>query len=166
LRAVVVIQPPGLGGTPSTVHRFGRDRERIGDRVLGLIERGRAPTHFSSVDGGELMRVEAHADGAPRKPRTSTGHMQASDPLRAHSKASSRSVASITVKPPICSFASAYGPSVIDISPSAPRTTVADAASVRAPKKTHAPGCLHLLLHGRDARHDHLGAFGFRQSPQ
>jgi hypothetical protein len=43
----------------------GGDRERIGDRVLGLIdvaqdphERGRAPADFSSVDGGELVRVE------------------------------------------------------------------------------------------------------------
>jgi hypothetical protein len=43
------------------------------------------------------------------------------------------------VNPPICSLASAYGPSVIDTSPPAARTTVAEEASVRAPKKTHAP---------------------------
>jgi hypothetical protein len=47
------------------------------------------------------------------------------------------------VNPPICSLASAYGPSVIDTSPPPARTTVADRASVRVAKKTHAPAAFN-----------------------
>ena len=38
LRAVVVIQPPGLGGRPSRGHLRKRDSERFLDRVLGDVD--------------------------------------------------------------------------------------------------------------------------------
>ena len=38
LRAVVVIQPPGFGGTPVDRPPLGGDRERLRDRVLGEVD--------------------------------------------------------------------------------------------------------------------------------
>jgi hypothetical protein len=50
--------------------------------------------------------------------RTSTGARQATAALRPHASASSRSAASSTQKPPMCSLVSRYGPSVMSTLPS------------------------------------------------
>ncbi len=43
------------------------------------------------------------------------------------------------MNPPMCSLPSANGPSVVSMSPSRNRTTVAVLAECRPPPKTHAP---------------------------
>src|SRR5205823_7004379 len=118
---------------------LGRDGEGFGHRVLGEIDvaedtdqRGGAPAGFSAEDG-----IEGFIH--PSAGRTSTGPSQAAAALPAHASAASRSGASIIQKPPICSFVSAYGPSVIDTSPPVDRTTVAEDAGWSPAPNTQAP---------------------------
>lgn len=91
------------------------DGERFRDRILGQIDvaedadqRGRAATGFPPEDRFELV---TH----PSAGRTSIGRSHAAVHLPAHSRAASRSGTSMIQKPPICSFVSAKGPSVIEI---------------------------------------------------
>ena len=67
------------------------------------------------------------------------GAAQASVALAAHASAASRSPALITQNPPMCSLPSANGPSVISLSPSWTRTTVAVLGGWSPPANTHAP---------------------------
>ena len=64
---------------------------------------------------------------------------QALEPRAARASASSRSAASITQKPPICSLASLYGPSVVTGSFPVPSTTVAVFGECRPPANTQLP---------------------------
>src|ERR1035438_548363 len=82
-------------------------RERFRHRVLGEVDvaedadqRGGAAAGFAPED--LLQRV-----GHPWAGRTSTGPSQAAAALPAHSRALSRSAASMIQKPPICSLVSA-----------------------------------------------------------
>ena len=106
LRAVVVIQPPGLGGTPVTGHRSAAmanasatassarsmsPRTRISVAVQRPASRRKTASRSSlTLERADLDR--ALAGGRAR---------------RAQSSAASRSGASMIQKPPICSFDSA-----------------------------------------------------------
>src|SRR5439155_10234622 len=107
-------------------------------RVLGEVDvaedadqRGGAAAGLTMKDVGEVRHQFVG--------RTSMGRSQAVAALAAQSRAASRSAASITQKPPICSLVSAKGPSVIETSPPAVRTTVADDAGRRPAWNTQAP---------------------------
>ena len=90
---------------------LGRDRERLGHRVLGEVDvaedtdqRRGAAAGLAPEDGGQVL---AHRVVQPWIGRTSMGRSHAAAALPAHSRAASRSGTSITQKPPICSFDSA-----------------------------------------------------------
>ncbi len=125
LPAVVVSQPPGFGGVPSTGHfsRATRSASLAASSATSMSPKRRtseATTRpYSSrkirsiADGGDrlgLRRLERpDLDLAPRRPWS---------PPSAHLSAASRSGASMTQKPPRYSLDSAYGPSVtIGLSP-------------------------------------------------
>ena len=61
------------------------------------------------------------------------------------------------------SLASTNGPSVISVSPSPWRTTVAVSAKCRPAEKTHAPACLHLGVEPVDVVHDRPEGLGVRR---
>jgi hypothetical protein len=65
--------------------------------------------------------------------------MQAADAFSAQARAASRSSHLSTQNPPMCSFASANGPSVVVVRPSATLTTVETSGVSRPPPNTHAP---------------------------
>ena len=72
-----------------------------------------------NVGGGEGVGAGLGARGrVSENGRTSTGARQAMAAFRPHSSASSRVAASSTQKPPMCSLASIYGPSVTRTVPS------------------------------------------------
>ncbi len=70
-RAVVVSQPPGLGGTPVAGHCSRRDHERLLDHLLGDVDvaeetdqGGDDPTGFLPEDPFELVGVESRQRAA------------------------------------------------------------------------------------------------------
>src|SRR5206468_8752517 len=109
---------------------------------------GHGPAELSTKGALDQARVHRgrirhggrrQASGRSWNGRTSTAPRQAADPLRAHSRAASRSGTSMIQKPPTCSLVSANGPSVVRTSPSLTRTTVAVSAGCSPLAKTHAP---------------------------
>ena len=117
LRAVVRIQPPGLGGLPATGQRSAATtnaswtassarsmspKRRI--RVATTLPRSSRKMRSSAVDA---TVTAAQPSGSSWKGRTSTSPRQASAPFLAHASASSRSLAWMTQKPPRNSLVSA-----------------------------------------------------------
>ena len=150
LRAVVVIQPPGFGGSPVSGHRSlaTRNASWTISSAMSMSPKRRTRVATTLPDSSRKIRSRSVARRPARSVRTRArlgtgaprpGPMQAAEPLAAHASAASRSGASMIQKPPSCSFVSANGPSVMSGSPSVARTTVADAGSCRPPAKTQAP---------------------------
>src|SRR5207248_867498 len=110
--------------------------ERLLDRLLGQIDvtemagqdghRAAVLLAEDTIDlrGGQLRHGRCQRLAPSRTGRTSIGSVVACASLRPHSSATSRSGASMTVNPPMCSLPSAKGPSVISGWPSLTRTTV------------------------------------------
>ena len=67
--AVVVSQPPGLGGTPSAGHRSDGGRERLGRRLLGDVEVAEAPGQ-----GGDHPRPLLVVGAGDRLPNVDRAH--------------------------------------------------------------------------------------------
>ena len=96
-----------VGRYPGLRPPLRRDGECLGHGVLGEVDvaedadqGGRASAGFAPEDLVERV-------GHPWAGRTSTGPSHAAAALAAHSRAASRSTASIIQNPPICSFVSA-----------------------------------------------------------
>jgi hypothetical protein len=124
-----------------------RPRERVLNRLLGDVdvtehahEHGDRATVLLAEDTLDLLLHQSWNG------RTSTGSVVASASRRPHSSAASRSGARTIVKPPMCSFPSANGPSVVSTSPSRGRRTVAVLGGCRPPANTHAPAALSSWL--------------------
>ena len=104
LRAVVMIQPAGLGGAPSPGQRCEGGRERVGDRVLGQVdvaqhadENRDGPAVLGAEDRGDLLRCHRRQKGGTSlNGRTSIGSVVAAAALRPQLSAASRSGAVIT----------------------------------------------------------------------
>ncbi len=112
----------GAGRQPALRPSFEGDDEGVLDRLLGEIDvaeeadqAGHRSPGFGTEDALDVDR--AQDSGSSWKGRTSTGPAQAALPSAAHLRAASRSAASMTQKPPICSLASGKGPSVMVASP-------------------------------------------------
>ena len=121
----------GGGQPPTRVGRYAADRPplaRDGECLLGHVlgdvdvaeesdQGGDDPTNSSrkmrSRSGAPSAGTVGQASVSSWKGRTSTGPMQAAQPLAAHSSAASRSGAWMTQNPPSCSLVSANGPSVV-----------------------------------------------------
>ena len=107
LRAVVVIQPPGLGGIPVFGHcsaaMANASATASSARSMSPRTRIRVAVQRPASRAEDLVERVGH----PCAGRTSTGPSQAAAALPAHSRAASRSVASMIQKPPICSLVSA-----------------------------------------------------------
>src|SRR6185312_6363372 len=120
------------GGRPSS----RRLDEGILDALLGQVDVSEHPDE--DCDGAPVVlpehaldaglvdaRRHAHPPASFRNGRTSTGSVVALAALRAQSSAASRSGARMIQMPPMCSFPSANGPSVVRTSSPVARTTVA-----------------------------------------
>ena len=119
LRAVVMIQPAGLGGIPGTGPALHRDLERILYRVFGDVdvaedaaEDGDRPSVLGAEHRGDRA-VSRSSVSATRwalhslwMGRTSIGTVIASAIRRPQSRAASRSGASMIEKPPSTSLLS------------------------------------------------------------
>ena len=125
LRAVVMIQPPGFGGTPSpasaacattnaswtassAMSMSPKRRTRVATArpdscAEDPLDRGAARVGARCAYASGLVLERPHLDRRPAGDRR----------LGAQASAASRSAASITQKPPSCSFVSANGPSVV-----------------------------------------------------
>ena len=120
-----------------------RDVSRPARRKLaGYGVRGTSPDRDREVVS--ILRCHyrpaASVGSSVRNWRTSTGALQATAALRPHASASSRSAASSIQKPPTCSLASRYGPSVTITSPlGCARSDFALGAGCRPPAKTLTP---------------------------
>ncbi len=107
LRAVVVIQPPGFGGTPVTGHRSAAmanasatasSARSMSPRTRIKVAVQRPASRRKTAARSSLTLERADLDGSLAGGRT---------PCAAQSSAASRSAASMTQKPPICSLVSA-----------------------------------------------------------
>src|SRR5674536_164630 len=76
-------------------------------RVLGEVDVAEDTDQGGGAAAGFAPEDLVERVGHPCAGRTSTGPSQAAAALPAHSRAASRSVASMTQKPPICSLVSA-----------------------------------------------------------
>ena len=127
LRAVVMIQPAGLGGRPVVGHRSSattnaswtassatsmspKKRTRVATARPDSARKMRSMSAVSTA--GTIRRRARPGTGAPRR-----GCAQATLPSAANFMAASRSGTSMIQKPPSCSLASANGPSVTRTSP-------------------------------------------------
>ena len=153
------------------------DDERLLDRLLGDVDvaeeadqGGDRSAGLAAEDpldlGGVHGRRSSGRLGSSWNGRTSTGPWQAAAGLgRPSSRAASRSGALMTQKPPICSLASANGPSVIDdVAAWCRRRRSRCRRARRPPPNTHWPASLDLgvervdVLEGR--LHLFLGSVG------
>ena len=140
--AVVVSQPPGLGGTPSAGHRS-----------MAVANASAAASSAMSRSPKRLVRaatIRAHSSRWARviaswtsttltrqcNGRTSTFRLQAFDPSVASLSATSRSAASMIQKPARYSFDSTKGPSVNIGSPPRLSMTVAELGPSSPPANT------------------------------
>ena len=133
---VDVTEAAGQGGDDPTV--------LLTEDTVESHGRGARPDAGTCRSGLRLGLERPHLHRAPGRPRI---------PCRASSSAASRSGTSTIQKPPMCSFDSRYGPSVITGSPlPVPSTTVAVDAGLRPPAKTHEPAAWTSLLNARPPR--------------
>ena len=156
--AVVVSQPPGLGGTPSPGHRSTAasrasaaassatsmlPKRRISEATTRPYS-SRKIRSTSASDSGVVTRPRAAARAA--NGRTSTFPSQAAEPSAASLRAASRSGASMIQNPPIHSLDSANGPSVMIVSAPVASTVVAVSIGSRPPPNTQMPASISFWL--------------------
>src|SRR6185436_14561902 len=125
-----------------------RDRERVLDRFLGgidITEGADQDRHGTTVLGAKHTFDLGSWNGRHRASqwlasslngRTSIGSVVARASFFPQANASSRSGALMIVKPPMCSLPSVNGPSIVRISPSCGRSTVALLAECSPPENT------------------------------
>jgi hypothetical protein len=106
---------------------FGRDRERLLRGFLGEVEVAEEADQRGE-DAAPLLPEDLLRQRSTNG-RTSTAPVRAPGMRPATSIAASRSSASKRKKPPSASFVSAYGPSVVSVSPFWTRTVVAVSAA-------------------------------------
>src|SRR5947209_10941425 len=108
----------GGGGDPAAGVRrdpllrplLGRDREGFRHCVLGELDVAEDADQSGSAAPGLASKYRVESVSHPCIGRTSIGPSLAAAALAARSSATSRSAASMTQNPPICSFVSGYGP--------------------------------------------------------
>ena len=187
-RAVVMIQPAGLGGTPADGPVPDGEGKSILDGVLGGVD---VPEHAGQDGYRAAVFLPEHAGdvrlrspaplaglravaGIRRRSRTwlrgpsrllvlegthFDGQGGGAGQLPAQPRAASRSAASMTVNPPRCSFASAKGPSVMSTSAPCCRTTVAVLRGMESGREHPGAGGLHFAVQGLEVTHDRLQEF-------
>ena len=119
-RAVVMIQPAGLGGTPSCGQRLtaSTNASWTASSAASMSPKTRTRTATARPYSSRKTRSMSTNYSWSATGRTSIGSVLALAIFPAQPSAASRSGASISVKPPMCSLASVNGPSVISVSPS------------------------------------------------
>src|SRR5262245_29183050 len=101
---------------------------------------------------GDSAIVHDQRATSPWNGRTSIGRVMTLAAFRAHSSAASRSGALTIKNPPICSFPSVKGPSVMSTSSPFTRTTVAVVGGCSPPLNTHTPADLISSTSARTSR--------------
>ena len=154
LRAVVMIQPAGLGGSPSCGHRRVATAKAswTASSATSMSPKTRTRTATARPYSSRKTRSTSAAPAIRPAPRRAGGpRSAASSPPRswpAHSSAASRSSAAMIVKPPTCSLPSTKGPSVMTTSPPLARTTVAAGRGGQAAAEHPAAGLLEVVADG------------------
>ena len=157
LRAVVMIQPAGLGGSPSSTQRCvatakasctpvlgqvdvaeGPDQDRDGTAVLVTEHRARRRDRAASIGS------EPSTSGLSWNGRTSTGSPQARSPWPPRPARRRGRRASMTQNPPMCSLDSVKGRRSRGPRRRRPGRRWPTTPACRPPPKTHTPADLHL----------------------
>ena len=147
--AVVVSHPPGLGGTPSTGHRStaASSASAAASSATSMSPNRRIREATTRPCSSRKIRsISRSVVTSGWKGRTSTRPSHAADASIASFSAASRSGASRIQNPPIHSFASAYGPSVMIGSGPVASTVVVVSIGSRPPPNTQMPASVTFWL--------------------
>src|SRR3954470_6723081 len=145
LRAVVMIQPAGLGGGPVAGQRSTATANAswTASSATAMSPKTRTRTAtgwpYSSRKTRSTSTAALQREPLSWKGRTSIGRPVARASLVPQPSAASRSAASTIEKPPMYSLLSMNGPSVVRTSSSLTRTTVAVLGACSPAANTHAP---------------------------
>ena len=177
-RAVVMIHPAGLGGSPARGQRRAASANAswTASSAMSMSPKTRVRTATArpysvtedALDVGGRERRHGHGQSSAivlERPHLDRERCTRGVALRPHSSAASRSGALITQKPPMCSLPSANGPSVMSTSPPSRRTTVAVLAGTGRRRRPRRRRPASSAFSASTSAHDLLEDLGRRRMP-